>query len=142
ASNLPRAFTQYLHSAEGLDSYKLEARINPFYLQGDFNGDGYTDTVVFVVEVQSQKRGLLIVHGGTNDSWVLAAGTQFSGRGDDFSRFNAWRVYPRGPVSRGADAASALPTLPGDGVYLEVLESASGIVYWNGAGYAWYQQGD
>jgi hypothetical protein len=142
ASNLPREFSQYLLAAEGLDSYKLEARLNPFYLQGDFNGDGYTDTVVFVVETQSQKRGLLIVHGATNDSHVLAAGTQFKGRGDNFARFNAWHVYPRGLVYQGADAATEPPTLRGDGVHLEVLESASGIIYWDGAGYAWYQQGD
>lgn len=142
ASNLPRAFSEYLRSAEGLDSYKLEARINPFYLQGDFNSDGHTDTVVFVVETQSRKRGLLIVHGATNDRYVLAAGTLFSGRGDNFSRFDAWHVYPRGAVSRGADAATDPPTLRGDGVYLEVLESSSGIVYWDGAKYAWYQQGD
>ena len=142
ASNLPRAFVEYLHSARRLDSYTLEARVNPFYLQGDFNGDGSIDTAIFVREKQSGKRGLLIVHGATNDPYVLAAGTEFNGRGDDFSRFDAWRVYPRGPVPQGATSASGPPTLQGDGLHLEVLESASGIIYWDGARYAWYQQGD
>ena len=141
ASNLPRAFTDYLHSARGLDLYALEAQMNPFYLQGDFNGDGSTDTAIFVREKQSTKRGLLVVHGATNESYVLAAGTEFNGRGDDFSRINAWKVYPRGPVSQGA-SGSEPPPLQGDGLLLEVLESASGIIYWAGDGYAWYQQGD
>jgi hypothetical protein len=142
AGSLPRAFAQYLLSADGLDAYSLEAEINPFYLQGDLNGDGFTDTAIFVREKQSGKRGLLIVHGATNDAYVLAAGSEFRGRGDDFSRFDAWYVYPRGPVSRSAHAAGEPPALQGDALHVEVLESASGIIYWAGAGYAWYQQGD
>jgi hypothetical protein len=142
ASNLPRAFSDYLRSATGLDAYTLEARVNPFYLQGDFNGDGPTDIVIFLRAKESGKRGLLVVHGATNAAYVLAAGSDFDGRGDDFSRLNAWRVYPRGPVLRGADAARDPPTLQGDGLYMQVLESSSGIIYWAGTGYAWYQQGD
>ena len=32
------------------NAYAVEARINPFYLQGDFDGDGWRDTAVLVKE--------------------------------------------------------------------------------------------
>ena len=76
------------------------------------------------------------MHGATNDTYILAAGSEFSGRGDDFSRLDAWYVYPRGPVSHSAHAGGDPPALQGDGLHMEVLESASGIIYWAGAGYA------
>jgi hypothetical protein len=77
ASNLPRAFSEYLRSTRGLESYELAAWINPFYLQGDFNGDGRSDTAIFVREKSSRKAGLLIVHGGVNERFVVAAGSPF-----------------------------------------------------------------
>jgi hypothetical protein len=55
ASNLPRAFSEYLLVAKDLDMYALEARINPFYLQADFNGDGATDTVVFLCAINGRR---------------------------------------------------------------------------------------
>jgi hypothetical protein len=142
ASNLPPWFSDYLRSARELDSYALEGRVNPFYFQADFNGDGTPDIVIFLREKVSGKRGLLVVHGATNAAYILAAGADFDGRGDDFSRFDAWRVYPRGPIPRSVHARSDAPTLQGDALYMQVLESSSGIIYWAGEEYAWYQQGD
>jgi hypothetical protein len=50
ASNLPIVFSQYVLSERALDPYKLAAPINPFYLQGDFNGDGRSDFAIWILE--------------------------------------------------------------------------------------------
>jgi hypothetical protein len=44
-------------------------------------------------------------------------------------------------VQRGADE-TAPPTLKGDALMVIKTESASALIYWNGRGYSWYQQGD
>jgi hypothetical protein len=45
--------------------YDLSFRINPFYLEGDFNCDGKMDIAVFVKERATGKLGIAIVHGTT-----------------------------------------------------------------------------
>ena len=55
---------------------------------------------------------------------------------------DAWYVYPRGPVGRNAFDAGAPPTLNGDALMVIKTEAASGIIYWAGTAYEWYQQDD
>jgi hypothetical protein len=126
---------------EELSAYALSAHINPYYLQGDFNGDGHTDTCLLLRERASGKAGILIVDGATELTSVLGAGQHFGNGGDDFAWMDAWYVYPQGLVQRGADER-APPLLEGDALMLIKTEAASAIVYWTGAEYAWYQQGD
>jgi hypothetical protein len=142
AGSLPRSVGDYLHAAEGLDSYALSAWINPYYLQADFNGDGWTDTSILIRQKGTNKGGVLIIHGTANESIVLGAGSSFLNGGDDFSWMDAWYVYPRGMVWQGADRQNAPPVLRGDALMVVKLEAASAIVYWTGSEYAWYQQGD
>jgi len=75
ASSLPREFADYLRTADGLNPYALDSWLNPFYLQADFNGDGLKDVAVLLREKATDKAGVLIVHGSTNESFVLGAGT-------------------------------------------------------------------
>jgi hypothetical protein len=89
SSNVPNAFKQYILSERALDPYVLAAPINPFYLQGDFNGDGRSDFAIWILEAVSGKRGLLIHHGGTRESFVLAAGNAFETSRDNFSGFDS-----------------------------------------------------
>lgn len=139
ASSLPLSLVDYLHTANGLGPYALDAWLNPFYLQGDFNGDGSLDTAVLLREKDSGKVGILIHHGGTRESFVLGAGSASGNGGDDFSWLNAWRVL-EGHVR-------ASPESPGkpkshDALFVTKLEAAGGILYWTGKGYAWKQHGD
>ncbi|MCI0624146.1 MAG: hypothetical protein L0387_21270 [Acidobacteria bacterium] len=121
--------------------YALISHLNPFYVHGDFNGDGRTDTAVLVKNRDSRKTGIAIVHAGAKSAIILGAGRKFGNGGDDFNWMDAWHLYPRGVVERGADE-SAPPTLWGDALMVIKTESASALVYWNGKRYAWYQQGD
>jgi hypothetical protein len=60
---------------------------------------------------------------------------------DNFDWMDVWHVYPKGPVHRGA-GEKTIPTLLGEALLVERSESASGLIYWNGTRYMWYQQGD
>lgn len=130
-----------LESDKGAERYALVSHLNPFYVHGDFNGDGRVDTALLVKHKVSGKIGIAIVQAGAKSAIIVGAGRNFGNGGDDFKWMDAWHVYPRGPVSRGADE-TAPPTLRGDAIMVIKTESASALIYWNGKGYAWYQQGD
>lgn len=141
SSSLPRGVLNVFERDASAKRYTLVAHLNPFYVNGDFNGDGRTDTAVLIKDVVSGKTGIAIVHGGTKSVVVLGAGRKFGNGGDDFRWMDAWHIHPKGPVQRGADE-TAPPTLKGDALMVIKTESASALIYWNRKGYGWYQQGD
>jgi hypothetical protein len=121
--------------------YVLSNRINPFILQGDFNGDGRTDLAVLVAERNSGRSGVAILHAAADEPLVVGAGTSLGAGGTDFAWLNAWSVYPKGLVEKGADP-NPPPKLHGDALFVQHLEAASAIIYWDASAYRWYQQGD
>ena len=73
--------------------YNFAFTLNPFYLRGDFNGDGKPDIAVLVRNKRSSKLGIAICHGGKNEVFLVGAGTDFGNGGDDFSWIDVWQVY-------------------------------------------------
>jgi hypothetical protein len=59
----------------------------------------------------------------------------------DFNWMDAWQIYPKGPVEKGVGEGNP-PVLKGDAILAIKTESANGLIYWTGAAYRWYQQGD
>jgi hypothetical protein len=123
------------------NKYTFLTHVNPFYVQGDFNGDGKLDAAILIKEKTTGKSGIAIVHGGSTAVRVLGAGRAFGNGGDDFYWLDAWYSYPRGKVGQGAEEG-APPKLVGDAIMVIKTESASALVYWAGSQYRWYQQGD
>ena len=115
--------------------------LNPFYQRADFDGDGRADYAVLVRHARTGRRGIAFVHQASAAVYVVGAGTPIGNGGDDLSWMDAWRVFERGPVSRGA-AGGAPPALRGDGLRVEKTESAGAVLWWDGRGYRWSQQGD
>jgi hypothetical protein len=140
-SSLPPGIVEAFENNPSAKRYELVAHLNPFYVNGDFNGDRRTDTAVLIKETGSGKIGIAIIHAGAKSIIVLGAGRKFGNGGDDFRWMDAWHLYPRGPVQRGADE-TAPPVLKGEALMVIKTESASGLIYWNGKRYGWYQQGD
>jgi hypothetical protein len=118
----------------------LSNRLDPDFLEADFNGDGRNDLAVLVSGVENRKDGILIVFRDQAKVMLLGAGVPFGNGGDDFSWMDVWSVHPRRPIERGAGKAP--PLLRGDALLVEKSEAASAIVYWNGKAFRWYQQGD
>jgi len=113
---------------------------NPFYVQGDFNGDGKLDTAILIKQKATGKNGFAIVHGGSTIVKIFGAGRNFGYGGDDFSWLDAWYTHAKGKVSQGAEEGGR-PKLIGDAIMVIKIESASALIYWAGTQYEWYQQG-
>ena len=121
--------------------YVISFQIGPFYLRGDFNGDGQIDVAALVKQRSTGKLGIAIVPGGRNKVAVLGAGIGIGNGGDDFEWMDYWQVYAKGSVNRGSGETNA-PWVRGDALLVGKSESASALIYWNGKRYAWFQQGD
>lgn len=116
------------------------AWLAPGIQEADFDGDGKVDIAVLVRERISGKLGIVVVHRGTKQAFLIGAGTALSSGGDDFSWMDSWRIVT-GPAEQGTTDEPP-PRLRGAALWVEKDGSGSALVYWNGTRYAWYQQGD
>jgi hypothetical protein len=126
--SIPPVVREALQQLKPDSVYVCSFHVNPFYLRGDFDGDSIADYAVLIKNTINGKIGLAVVSGQSNRVEVLGAGT-------------LGKVYPKGKVEHGATELPP-PTLKADALMVEKLESASGIIYWTGEKYEWYQQGD
>jgi hypothetical protein len=121
--------------------YDVSFGVNPFYLRGDFNGDGNIDVAVLVKQRATGKLGIAIVHGATEKVTTLGAGTAIGNGGDDFEWMDTWQVYSKSRAAKES-AETKIPHLRGDALLVSKTEAASALIYWNGKRYVWLQQGD
>jgi hypothetical protein len=118
-------------------AYEVSKKMQPTSLKGDFDGDGKADYAVAVTRGRAQ--GVMVCWGTSASPTVLGAGVPFNDMKDlDFTSWSVHRKTRR--VARGMGSGRA-PVLSGDALLLG-WESGSGIVYWNGKRFMWYQQGD
>lgn len=139
--NVPARVQEVFHTQRLEEKYEIAFHLNPFYLRGDFDGDGRADLSILIRQKGTKKVGIAILHAEKNLLFILGAGKEFGNGGDDFSWMNVWWVYSKQEVHQGADEVSP-PMLRGEAVMVEKSESASALIYWDGKKYDWYQQGD
>jgi len=141
-SNLPDNLYDFYRQEKIKTAYKINRDINPFYLRGDFNGDKKTDYALAVIESTTDKKGILIYHPATKKYFLAGAGNSIpNGHGDDYPWMDGWEVSDDKIVEQGAGASNP-PKLIGEAILIQKLESSSGLIYWDGKEYRWYQQGD
>ena len=139
--DMPNLVKKALTNGSSGKQYDLSFRMNPSYLEGDFNGDGKKDTAVFVRERTTGKFGIAIVHGATGKMTILGGGIGIGNGGDDFEWMDSWQVYAK-TCAAHATGKTSVPHLRGDALLVEKTEAASALIYWNGKRYVWAQQGD
>lgn len=149
--SLPESVQKRFASTHFLDTYDLSDRINPFYLRGDFDGDGKPDYAVLMINKKLEKSELTICLSTRNvvdllgvDGTKLRVGTNKDGYDlDDFDWMDAWQVQPRLKlVSSELNPAATIPQMVREGLMVEKTEAASGLIYWDGKKFRWYQLGD
>jgi hypothetical protein len=64
----------------------------------------------------------------------LGAGTPFGNGGDNFDWMDSWSISKKGKVN-------GTPTLIGDALLVEKMDSASAIVFWDGKEYQGINKG-
>lgn len=112
---------------------EVDRRMNPFYLRGDFDGDGRPDFAVLVRNDVSGKQGFTFCLSTRPKNPILVgAGTAVAMEGgravDHFPLIDVWGVA----VLRGSRR---------EALYLEKAEAGSGYFSWNGRGIVWTQLG-
>jgi len=139
--SVPEVVKKALTTGSAGKKYDVSSRIKPFYLEGDFNGDGKADVAVLVTEHSTGKVGIAIVQGATGKLTILGAGVGIGNGGDDFEWMDSWKLYSKKGDTRST-AETSVPKLRGDALLVEKSEAASALIYWNGKKYVWSQQGD
>ena len=137
SSKIPDAIEKAIASGRLAKEYDVSFRVNPFYLDGDFNGGGKIDVAVLVKQGSTGKIGIAIIHSGKGKVTVLGAGNGIGNGGDDFEWMDYWQLYPKGRTGE-----TTAPRLRGDALLVGKSEAASALIYWNGKRYMWFQQGD
>ena len=145
--NSPREVEKAFENNPLSKSHEFSFHLNPYYLHGDFDGDGKLDTAVLVKEKKTGKIGILIFHSGTRKFFLLGAGvnnwniwTNENG-GDNFDSVNFWFVARKGPVQRG-DFAERTPKLKGDALKVGRMGVGDYLIYWDGRKYCHYTQSE
>ncbi len=114
--------------------YRYFNGLHPSHLEADFNGDKKQDVAILIRNKSSGKVGIAIVLRDKGMT-ILGAGTPFGNGGDNFDWMDSWSISKK-------ESGGGTPTLIGDALLLEKMDSASAIVFWDGKEYQWYQQGD
>jgi hypothetical protein len=142
--NVPSEVREVVGLGRFSEQYDLDASINPFYLRGDFDGDGKPDYALRILSKSNHSAGIAIWLSSLHKFVVLGAGTPFRFSGSTATNLDflkSWEVLARGPIESGVGAGSP-PHLTGEAILAGEREGASGLIYWTGKSFAWYQQGD
>lgn len=152
-ATLPEWFTATFTN-KGLDKkYAVATFLNPSFLQADFNGDTIQDIAVLVLEKATKRKGILLIHGKTNEYFLFGAGTPFGNGDKDFKWADKWSLYNKKTASEtqfdkasGDIIGSKKIKLMRPGILIEDYEDgaalAGGIIYWNNKKYIWIHQGE
>jgi hypothetical protein len=136
--DIPELIDRAITNGPLAKNYDVSFHMNPFYLRGDFNGDGKIDIAVLVKQRSTGKVGIAIINGASDKITILGAGTAIGNGGDDFEWMNSWEIYSKERMANG----TSVPKLRGDALLVSKSEAASVLIYWNGKRYVWLQQGD
>jgi hypothetical protein len=123
-----------------LKGFKIDPRVNPYYLRGDFDGDGKPDVAVTILGPLSKSPGLVVCQ-GDGRNFVLGAGSQpaFSSLRNDNFLSSDWEVLTLSEFRN-----MLYDKKLGDAAKGEVLslnwEDGSAYIYWDGTSYRWFSE--
>lgn len=122
------------------ERYKVENRLNPLYLEDDFNGDGALDIVLPVFEIKTNKKGFAIIHGGTEEVFIVGAGQLVENAlSDNQDYIDIWRINRNKVNEPGVEEPKTL-ILDVHSIEIAKSELGGGLIYWNGKAYAYFHQ--
>jgi hypothetical protein len=114
----------------------INGSFNPFYISGDFDGDGFTDFAVQVISRKDQSPGILICFANRRTVLLGAGGTAPWTQAETGAwAFDSWSL-----VRKGGKALSAFPHIKFDALELGEADVGGGIVYWDGQKFRWQRE--
>ena len=150
--NLPPAVSHRFQAENFLAKYDVSSKLNPFYLRGDFDGDGIPDYAVLVVNRTTKVAGIAMVRSRAKHIEVLGAGgiklkvaaTEDGSPSyllDDFGWLDAWHVERKQRL-RFTSWGKPVTPMVAEGIVVEKAEAAAALIYWDGKQYRWLQMSD
>ena len=139
-SSLPSQFRGQLSNSGFFHRYKLNSKLNSYYLGGDFNGDGPLDYAISVIDRETTKYPIAKLI-DPNNYVLIGADVNLSNiEMDDLKWIDALSIYNEQHVEMDVEEAEKV-SLNSESILAIKTESASGIIYWNSSEFPWYQQG-
>ena len=115
---------------------EFNAGVNPFYISGDFDGDGFTD---FAVQVKSRRRGYkgILFCFANGQSVLLGSGAPIVWHQDDPGKwpFDSWML-----IRRGSKHLSIYPQMKFDVLALVMADEGGGLLFWDGHKFQWVRE--
>ncbi|MCB0506215.1 MAG: hypothetical protein KDC58_12055 [Cyclobacteriaceae bacterium] len=142
---LPNWTKEELSNSDFENTYLLSEFINPFYLEADFNGDSKMDIAIAIENKSDHKKGFVILHNSTGESFIIGAGKNFGNGRDDFKWMDIWKVQRNLTIHQlvyktNGDIDNSEPLqLNNTAIMVAKSESGSGVIYWDDITYRWVQ---
>jgi hypothetical protein len=131
--SVPRDVLAAFNTISFWESYRVDYRINPFYLRADFDGDAKADFAVLCTRKKDGARFIAVVLSKTRTTVFVAL--------DPEKQMDGWEVLPKSTVTRpDYDGAKAPPKLLGDAILLKF--SITLLLYWDGSKFGTYMMND
>jgi hypothetical protein len=122
----------------------LNMQTNPYYLRGDFDGDGKVDYAV-AVRGRITKRNGVLVCAGNGKAFVLGADQPLRPPFSDMPRDNFfapnWSIYSKAEINAlGKFAGGGVPVVPrnilGESIAM-IWEDGIALIFWDGRAFKW-----
>lgn len=132
--------SEVVNGIEICDSYTIDYRMNPLYLEEDFNGDKHIDIVLPVRNHLNNKLGFTIIHGFSHKVFIIGAGSNAVPQlPDDISYIDIWEVNRNKKNEPGVNETDVL-ILSNPSIQIEKSDVGGGQIYWDGKGYSYFHQ--
>lgn len=139
----PELVNSCLEQSEVKGKVELRTTKKPYFLKGDFDGDGFPDYAVAIRGTKTHRNGVIICT-TKNKAFILGADTSkdppFSDLPGDNFVAPSWKVMSRQEALKiynydgNKPVRAAAPK--GDSVAM-IWEDAICLIYWNGTQYRW-----
>ncbi|WP_045462026.1 hypothetical protein [Sporocytophaga myxococcoides] len=132
ASQLPEWARKDFERKGLKDKFELADYLRPAYLEADLNGDMRNDIAILVIEKQTGNKGLLILHQGDPNVYILGAGSTFGDGGNDFVKMNSWKIVNDVSIRRN----NRIKT----GIEVNFTDMSPAVIIFDGKEYNWQVQ--
>jgi hypothetical protein len=129
--NVPDEVRTCMRATRGI---QINAGINPFYISGDYDGDGFTDFAIQVKATKSGSEGILFCF-ASRPSILLGAGEPVVWPQNDSWPFDSWML-----IRKGSKHLSIYPKIKFDTVALIKADEGGGLLYWDGSKFLWQRE--